>query len=168
LTDVFLGHFGYIRSELTGEAIMKRLVIALGVVTIVLASGVAAATVLSAPSAQPTGQRKQARQPAVKASNESDGAGVSIHGGPIERFHQADGCSLVDLSKLQGNWTHGDYVAAVTGLGDASLIPIAAHSDCGKPMVSVGHRRGPPDFVLDKLKAHRTGGVKGPKETPGS
>lgn len=147
---------------------MKRLVIALGVATIVLASGVAAATVLSAPSATPTGQREQARQPAVKESNESDEAGVSVHGGPIERFHEAGRCGLVDVSTLQGNWTHGDYVAAVTALGDASLIPTAAHSDCGKPMVSVGHRRGPPDFVLDKLKAHRTGDGKRPKETPGS
>jgi hypothetical protein len=145
---------------------MKRLVIALGIVTVVVASGVAAATVLSAGSSPtPTGEKAQGRQVHEKGSNEPGEAG--IHGGMIQRFHKPVGCDLVDISSLQGNWTHGDYVAAVAALGDASVIPVAAHSDCGKPMVSVGHGHGPPDFVQQKLKGHKTGGEE-PEKPPGS
>lgn len=145
---------------------MKRLVIALGMVTLLLASGAAAANVLSAgPSPAPTGKDNQARQAQEKESNAPTETG--IHGGMIERFHKAGGCKLVEVSALQGNWTHGDYVAAVSALGDASLVPVAAHSDCGKPMASVGHGHGPPDFVHQKLEAHKTGrGSRG--ASPGS
>jgi hypothetical protein len=77
----------------------------------------------------------------------------------------ADGCGLVDLRTLQGSWTHGDYVAAVAALGDASIIPVAALSDCGKPMVTIGHRHGPPDLVLQRIRSHKRGG--GGSQTPG-
>ncbi len=150
------------------EARMKRLILALAVVAVVLTSGVAAANMLSTrPSPSPRTEKDQARLAPEKASDESEEAGAGVHGGPIERFHETGGCSLVDVSTLQGNWTHGDYVAAVAALGDSSLIPTAAHSDCGKPMASVGHRHGPPDFVQHKLEARKTGD-KGPKDIPGS
>jgi opacity protein-like surface antigen len=144
---------------------MKRLVIAVGVITAVLASGVAAATVLSSPSPKPTGESKQTRQAPVRESDEPNESAAAVHGGPIQRFHKAGGCGLVDVGTLQGNWTHGDYVAAVAALGDASIIPIAAHSDCGKPMVAVDHRHGPPDLVLQKIRSHKRGGEG--SQTPG-
>src|SRR6266536_3569262 len=130
------------------EARMKRLILALAVVAVVLTSGVAAANMLSTrPSPSPRTEKDQARLAPEKASDESEEAGAGVHGGPIERFHETGGCSLVDVS---------------------TLIPTAAHSDCGKPMVSVGHRHGPPDFVQHKLEARKTGGDKGPKDIPGS
>jgi hypothetical protein len=49
---------------------------------------------------------------------------------------------------LPGNWTHGDYVSAVAAAGDPAQIPLAAQSDCGKPMVAVGHGGGPPAHAL--------------------
>jgi hypothetical protein len=148
---------------------VKRLILALTLVAVVLTSGVAAAAMLSAKSSpSPRGGRNPAPPSSEKGADESDEAGAGIHGGPIQRFHQAGRCSIVDVSALDGNWTHGDYVAAVAALGDASLIPTAAHSDCGKPMVSVGHGHGPPDFVAEKLKARKAGGSKKQDETPGS
>ncbi|HWO70649.1 MAG TPA: hypothetical protein VNP94_07830 [Actinomycetota bacterium] len=72
-----------------------------------------------------------------------------MHGGPIERFHRPGACDLVSLSGLPGNRTHGDYVAAVEALGDPALVPIAARSDCGKPMVAVDRRGGPPAHALE-------------------
>jgi hypothetical protein len=143
--------------------LVKRLILVLGLSVAVLGSGVAAATVLSAgPSPAPSKDKKQAGKPAEKESDET-----GIHGGPISRFHTVSACKLIDVSTLAGNWTHGDYVSTVEALGDASLVPIAAHSDCGKPMVAVGHRHGPPDFVTKKVKAHQQGAA-GPEETPGS
>jgi hypothetical protein len=38
---------------------------------------------------------------------------AGVHGGPIERFHQAGSCDLAAVSSLPGNWTHGDYVSVV-------------------------------------------------------
>ena len=147
---------------------MKRLILAVAVIAVVLTSSVAAATMLSTkPSPSPKREKTSDRLTPEKGSDQSDRLGADVHGGIIERFHKADGCGLVDVSTLQGNWTHGDYVAAVAALGDASLVPTAAHSDCGKPMVAVGHRRGPPDFVLQKLKAHK-GGLGAGREPPGS
>jgi len=165
----FLAVCGKWRVEHTEEAKVKRLSLALAVVAVVLTSSVAAASMLSgSPSPSPRREKNPAHLAPGKGTDESDEAGAGIHGGPIQRFHQAGGCSLVDVSTLQGNWTHGDYVAAVAALGDSSLIPTAAHSECGKPMVAVGQEHGPPDFVLQKLKAHKTSGGKAPNETPGS
>jgi hypothetical protein len=70
-----------------------------------------------------------------------------VHGGPIERFHGAGACDLVAIGALPGNWTHGDYMTAVEALGDPALLPIAAHTDCGKPAHAGGppaHAGGPP------------------------
>jgi hypothetical protein len=58
--------------------------------------------------------------------------GDGVHGGPKPRFHDAGECKLVDVSKLPGNWTHGDYVSAVEKR-DPSKVREAAHSRCGKP-----------------------------------
>jgi hypothetical protein len=147
------------RREASGEASMKRLILVVGLSVAVVGSGVAGAAMLSARfSSSPSAEKKQAEL-------ESEDSG--IHGGPISRFHGMSVCKLVDVSKLPGNWTHGDYVSAVEGLGDASMVPIAAHSDCGKPMVAVGHGHGPPDFVIDKTKTGQRDGAE-PEETPGS
>ena len=83
--------------------------------------------------------------------NEQD---AGVHGGPIERFHQAGSCDLAAVSSLPGNWTHGDYVSTVAANGDPVQIREAAHSDCGKPMVAVGHGGGPPEHALE----HRSAG----------
>jgi hypothetical protein len=165
----FLGSLMYTESEHTEEASVKRLTLALMVVAVMLTSGVAAAAMLSAKaSPSPRGGRNPAPLSSEKGADESHEAGAGIHGGPIQRFHEAGRCSIVDVSTLDGNWTHGDYAAAVAALGDASLIPTAAHSDCGKPMASIGHGHGPPDFVAQKLKARTTGASKKQGGPPGS
>jgi len=82
------------------------------------------------------------------------GADAGVHGGPIERFHGAGDCALVDVSGFPGNWTHGDYVTAVARLGDPALVPEAARSDCGKPMVAVD-RGGPPAHALENMARAR-------------
>jgi hypothetical protein len=82
--------------------------------------------------------------------NEQD---AGVHGGPIERFHQAGSCDLTAVGSLPGNWTHGDYVSAVAAGGNPALIRQAAWSDCGKPMVAVGHGGGPPEHALEHKAA---------------
>ena len=84
-----------------------------------------------------------------KAEGNEQDAGV--HGGPIERFHEAGSCDLTAVSSLPGNWTHGDYVSTVAANGIPARIQTAAHSDCGKPMVSVGHGGGPPKHALEHM-----------------
>jgi hypothetical protein len=91
-----------------------------------------------------------------KAEENEQDAGV--HGGPIERFDMAGSCDLTAVSSLPGNWTHGDYVSAVAANGDPAQIRGAAHSDCGKPMVSVGHGGGPPEHALEHMAAGKTHG----------
>jgi hypothetical protein len=112
---------------------VKRSVLAFVVTFVVGVSGIAAAGVLAA-----GGNDKS-------EANEQD---AGVHGGPIERFHQAESCNLTAIGSLPGNWTHGDYVSAVAAAGDAAQIPNAAHSDCGKPMFAVGHGGGPPAHAL--------------------
>lgn len=93
--------------------------------------------------------------PASEAAGEGGGG---THGGPIDRFHEASDCDLVDLGGLPGNWTHGDYVAAVAGLGDPALVPLAAKSDCGKPLVAVEKGSGPPEHALERKAEAGSGG----------
>jgi hypothetical protein len=110
-----------------------------------------APSVVQAPQAERTGE-----DPA-QAPEEA-----GVHGGVIDRFHASGGCSLVSIGGLPGNWTHGDYVTAVAGLGDAALVVEAAHSDCGKPLHARGS--GPPAHALEH--GEKSGlGVGGP---PGS
>ena len=93
-----------------------------------------------------------------KAEGTEQDAGV--HGGPIERFQKAGSCDLITVAPLPGNWTHGDYVSAVAVDGTPTQIQEAAHSDCGKPMVAVGHGGGPPEHALEHMaagKAHAGG-----------
>jgi hypothetical protein len=109
------------------------------VVTLVLSvSGVATASVLAG-----AGDDKG-------EGNEQD---AGVHGGPIERFHEAGPCDLTAVGSLPGNWTHGDYVSAVAANGDPVQIREAAHSDCGKPLVAVGHGGGPPAHALEHKAA---------------
>jgi hypothetical protein len=84
--------------------------------------------------------------------NEQD---AGVHGGPIDRFHTAGSCDLTAVSSLPGNWTHGDYVSAVAANGNSAEIQEAAHSDCGKPMVAVGHGGGPPAHALEHMATGR-------------
>ena len=110
---------------------MRRTVLAFVFAFVVGLSGVATAAVF-------------AGSPSPTESAEED---AGVHGGPIDRFQRAGDCDLTAASSLPGNWTHGDYVTAVAEAGDASLIPEAAQSDCGKPMVAVGDG-GPPVHAL--------------------
>lgn len=81
------------------------------------------------PVPTPSGKGK----PAV-TSAEAEG----VHGGPKARFHDASACNLTNVSKLPGNWTHGDYLSAVARTGDQAKTVQAAHSRCGKPMKARG------------------------------
>jgi hypothetical protein len=125
---------------------VKRGVLAFVVTFVLGVSGVAAAGVF-------------AGAPDDKAEGTEQDAGV--HGGPIERFHQAGSCDLTTVSSLPGNWTHGDYVSAVAASADPTQIHAAAHSDCGKPMVAVGHGGGPPEHALEHMAAGKghAGGI---------
>jgi hypothetical protein len=124
------------------EARMRRGVVAFVVTVVLGASGIATAGILSAGSSSDANDKAEA--------NEQD---AGVHGGPIERFHQAGACDLTSVSSLPGNWTHGDYVSAVAAGGNPALIRQAAWSDCGKPMVSVGHGGGPPAHALKHMAA---------------
>jgi hypothetical protein len=120
------------------EARVRRGVVAFVVTVVLGASGIATAGILSAAGSS--------SDPNDKAEANEQDAGV--HGGPKERFHQAGSCDLTPVSSLPGNWTHGDYVSVVAATGDPVQIREAAHSDCGKPMVAVGHGGGPPEHAL--------------------
>lgn len=131
---------------------MRRGVLAFVVMFILGVSGIATAGLLAAgrsPTAAPPGQDDNA-----EATDQDAG----IHGGPIERFHNAGQCDLTAISSLPGNWTHGDYVTAVAADGTDVQITDAAHSDCGKPMVSVGHGGGPPAHALENRAAGKAHG----------
>jgi hypothetical protein len=117
---------------------VKRSVVAFVVTFVLGVSGIATASVLA-------GARPDKAEP-----NEQD---AGVHGGPIDRFHQTGSCDLTAVSSLPGNWTHGDYVSAVAAAGDPAQIPLAAQSDCGKPMVAVGHGGGPPAHALEHMAA---------------
>jgi hypothetical protein len=112
---------------------MRRSVLGFGVTFVLTMSGLAT-VVLAAGGDDKT------------ESNEKQDGGV--HGGPIERLHNEGACDLTAVSSLAGNWTHGDYVSAVASAGDAASVRLAAHSDCGKPMVAVGHGNGPPAHAM--------------------
>jgi hypothetical protein len=136
---------------------LKRGVLTFLIMSVLAVSGIATAGVLA-------GAKDD------KAEENEQDAGV--HGRPIERFHTAGSCDLTAVSSLPGNWTHGDYVSAVAANGNAAQIREAAHSDCGKPMVAVGHGGGPPEHALEHMdagKAHAGGKAKDEgSETPGS
>ena len=145
---------------------MRRNVLAFVVPLVLGVSGVATAAVFAgtgSPSGGPPGGSDQGE------ANESD---AGVHGGPIERFHTAGWCDPTAASSLSGNWTHGDYVSAVAANGNAAEIRQAAHSDCGKPMVAVGHGGGPPEHALEHMaagKAHAGGKAEDEvSETSGS
>jgi hypothetical protein len=152
---------------------MRRGVLAFLLTFVLGASGVATAGVLSGVGQNPGngGQNSggSAAHQDETGANESEGG---VHGGPIDRFHQAGSCDLTAVAPLPGNWTHGDYVSAVAAAGDSAQIREAAWSDCGKPMVSVGHGGGPPAHALKHMaagKAHAGGASdESESETSGS
>jgi hypothetical protein len=120
---------------------VKRGVLTFVVVFVLAVSGIATAGVLAG------------AQDDKAEGNEQD---AGVHGGPIERFHMSGSCDLTAVSSLPGNWTHGDYVSAVAANANPAEIRLAAHSDCGKPMVSVGHGGGPPEHALEHMAAEKT------------
>jgi hypothetical protein len=129
------------------EDLVRRGVLALVVMFVLGVSGIATAGILVA------GGSPAAGPPAGDDKAEASDQDSGVHGGPIDRFHNAGSCDLTAVSSLPGNWTHGDYVSAVAGDGTAILIRDAAHSDCGKPMVAVGHGGGPPEHALENMAA---------------
>jgi hypothetical protein len=145
---------------------VRRLGIALGAFLSVLVVGAAAWGVVAGP--RPGAPRWAG--PAVGATGQGAPENVAVHGGPIQRFHRAGACDLVAVSGLPGNWTHGDYVSAVEALGDPALIPEAARSDCGKPMVAVERGGGPPAHALENRERARERAEEArahaPAETP--
>jgi hypothetical protein len=108
-------------------------------------SGIATAGVLAGAGSPSPGPGDHGAE-----ANEQD---AGIHGGPIERFQRAGSCDLTAVSPLPGNWTHGDYVSAVAADGTSAQTREAAWSDCGKPMVAVGHGGGPPAHALEHMAA---------------
>lgn len=131
---------------------MKRLLLVLGVSLALVALGGAAVAVLSQPSPSSSPTPKKSAQKEAKGGQTEE---AGVHGGPIDRFHNAGACNLVDVSTLSGNWTHGDYVTAVEKAGDPALVPQAAHSDCGKPMVAVNHGAKAAKGAIERLIAPR-------------
>lgn len=129
------------------EARVRRGVVAFVVTIILGASGIATAGILSAGGSTSSGP------PDRNDNAQAGGQDASVHGGPIERFHYAGPCDLTAVGSLPGNWTHGDYVSAVAANGTPAQIQTAAHSDCGKPMVAVGHGGGPPAHALENKAA---------------
>jgi hypothetical protein len=127
---------------------LKRGVLTFLIIFVLAVSGIATAGVLAG--------AKDDKDEQAESNEQDDGA----HGGPIERFHTAGSCDLTAVSSLPGNWTHGEYVSAVAANGNAAQIREAAHSDCGKPMMAVGHGGGPPEHALEHMaagKAHAAG-----------
>jgi hypothetical protein len=136
---------------------VKRGVVTFVVMFVLAVSGIATAGVLAG------GNDDKADK---VEGNEQD---AGVHGGPIERFHTAGSCDLTAVSSLPGNWTHGDYVSAVAANGSPDLIREAAHSDCGKPMVAVGHGGGPPEHALKHMAAGKKhGGGESEDEASGT
>jgi hypothetical protein len=138
---------------------MRRGILAFVVLFVLGVSGVATAGLLAARGPSSAGPLPQ--DDTAEATDEDAG----VHGGPIERFHNAGSCDLTAVAPLPGNWTHGDYVSAVAIDGTSAQIREAAHSDCGKPMVSVGNGGGPPEHALEnKAAAKSHAGGKGEDE----
>jgi hypothetical protein len=136
---------------------VKRGVVTFVVMFVLAVSGIATAGVLAG------GNDDKADK---VEGNEQD---AGVHGGPIERFHTAGSCDLTAVSSLPGNWTHGDYVSAVAANGSPDQIREAAHSDCGKPMVAVGHGGGPPEHALEHMAAGKKhGGGEAEDEASGT
>jgi hypothetical protein len=145
-------------SSVEGRFVVRRSVVAFVITFVVALSGVATATVFAgSPSPKPNAATDHDDK--AEANEEAD-ADSGVHGGPIERFHQAGGCDLTAVA-LPGNWTHGDYVSAVAAGGDTTQVQAAAQSDCGKPMVAVGHG-GPPAFAMKHAAAGKAHAAAAP------
>src|ERR687897_1676312 len=130
--------------DLMGD-LMRRGVLAFVVMFVLGVSGIATAGILVA------GGSPAAGPPAGDDKAEATDQDSGVHGGPIDRFHNGGSCDLTAVSSLPGNWTHGDYVSTVAANGTPAQIQTAAHSDCGKPMVAVGHGGGPPEHALEHM-----------------
>ena len=80
-----------------------------------------AVTTSASPSVEPKEAEEQEVEPA-------EGEEQGVHGGTKPRLHE--GCG--DVTGLEGNWTHGDYVSAIAKNGDSDATRAAAKTDCGK------------------------------------
>jgi len=118
---------------------VRRLALGIGIGATFVLSGAAGAVIGSRPSPAEPPRAPVALSQLLAGAGHQDGEG--IHGGPIARFHGAGRCDLTAVGSLPGNWTHGDYVAAVAQ-ADPTQASTAARSDCGKPMVAVTHGNG--------------------------
>jgi hypothetical protein len=107
-------------------------------------------------SATPTDTATPSPSPTDGTEDGDEEAETGVHGGSVERVH--DGCG--EIEGLEGNWTHGDYVAAVgASTDDKEAKKAAAKSDCGKPVSSV-HEEGT-DEESDATPAGGRGNAKG-------
>jgi hypothetical protein len=117
-------------------------------VTKLIRAGVASALVLglaSASSAAPhgaapiqAGSAAALHAPIAPTSDATEAVDAGMRGGPIERMH--DGCAFPEgQTAPDWNWTHGDYVSAWAHAGDHTVVPDAAHSDCGKHVKAEDH-----------------------------
>jgi len=121
-----------------GRSILTTL-LTFALATIALAAGASMHKATPTPSAV-----SQAAEHTDLHVQGTDPAGPQAHGadprgGTVERVHDVSGCTLVDASALQGNWTHGDYVRVVAKNGSHEDVRAAARSDCGKPLVAIEH-----------------------------
>jgi len=121
-----------------GRSILTTL-LTFALATIALAAGASMHKATPTPSAV-----SQAAEHTDLHVQGTDPAGPQAHGadprgGTVEREHDVSGCTLVDASALQGNWTHGDYVRVVAKNGSHEDVRAAARSDCGKPLVAIEH-----------------------------
>ena len=106
----------------------------------------------------PSGAADQAASSPEKSSDDVSDA-ADLHGGPIERVHEAAQCDLTDVTALSGNWTHGDYVSAVAVAGDPTKVQEAARSDCGMPAVATqGGQSHSTDHAAEG-QSHAEGGI---------
>jgi hypothetical protein len=132
-------------SSIKEDTSMRRRIPTFVFAFVMAASGVATAGVFAGSRSPAAGPHHHDTE-----ANEQDSG---VHGGSIDRFHKAGSCDLMAVSSLPGNWTHGDYVAAVAADGTPAEVREAAWSDCGKPMVATDHGGGPPEHALEHMAA---------------
>jgi hypothetical protein len=99
---------------------------------------------------------------AALAQTQPEEEDAGVHGGPNARFHNAGACPLPAGAKVQGNWTHGDYVTAWAE-ADPTKVRDAAHSACGKPAHVAGKGAKPGKAAR---KAGRPGKIPTPEPQP--
>jgi hypothetical protein len=152
-----------------GRSILTTL-LTFALATIALAAGASMHEATPTPSA--VSEAAEHPDPHVQgvANPQAHGADPA-HGGAVERVHDVSGCTLVDASAPQGNWTHGDYVRLVAKNGSHEDVRAAARSDCGKPLVATEHGNAgaaPPGQAKPRREAGGSNRGGGPPSQAGS